>query len=109
MKIHGVTADFIESARAVSPHNLSVERLVELKIHGLESAKDDETGFVESLEVHLIHKGPGGKGIGYLDDETMVVVAGGDKRVSEIVTVQINKIQHTPAGKIIFAELAETK
>lgn len=44
------------------------------------------------------------QGVGYLDDGTMVVVAGGAGLVGQQVTVKVTKVIQSQAGKMVFCE-----
>jgi len=48
-----------------------------------------------------------GQGIGYLDDGTMIVVAGGRNHLGETVGVRVTSLMQTVAGKMIFAQLQD--
>jgi uncharacterized protein YacL len=62
----------------------------------------------EDLRVMLVKEGKEpGQGIGYLDDGTMIVVAGGRNYLGETVGVRVSSLMQTVAGKMIFAQLAD--
>ena len=61
----------------------------------------------EIEDVHVVRYGKeSGQGIAYLDDGTMIVIESGDKFIGESVTVEINSIMQTVAGRLIFARIA---
>ena len=47
-----------------------------------------------------------GQGVGYLDDGTMVVVAGGADSIGETVDVEVSNMLRTSMGRMLFAHLA---
>jgi len=62
----------------------------------------------ETFTVKIIREGKEpGQGVGYLDDGTMVVIQEGKDRVGEEVKVVATSILQTPAGKMIFTDIAD--
>ncbi len=62
----------------------------------------------EDMEVLVVKEGKEPtQGIGYLDDGTMIVVAGGRRHIGETVRVGVTSIMQTVQGKMIFARLIE--
>jgi uncharacterized protein YacL len=60
----------------------------------------------EDLQVTLVKEGKEPtQGVGYLDDGTMIVVAGGRSHMGETVAVRVSSLMQTVAGKMIFAQL----
>jgi len=60
----------------------------------------------EDLSVEIVRAGKtAGQGVGYLDDGTMVVVDGGERRIGEEVHCVVTSVLQTVAGKMIFAEI----
>jgi uncharacterized protein YacL len=60
----------------------------------------------ESLELIVVKDGKEPhQGVGYLDDGTMVVIEGGRGHLDEQVTVVVNSVLQTSAGRMIFATL----
>lgn len=58
----------------------------------------------ETMMVRIVQAGKEkGQGVGYLEDGTMIVVEGGDKRIGEEVMTEVTRIFQTVAGKMIFA------
>ncbi|GIW59089.1 MAG: hypothetical protein KatS3mg087_0155 [Patescibacteria group bacterium] len=49
------------------------------------------------------------KGVGYLDDGTMVVVEKGGSLVGETVQTQVSRIIQTNAGKMIFTQINQNE
>ena len=59
----------------------------------------------EGMIVRIIQEGKEpGQGVGYLDDGTMVVVEGGDRRLNQDLDVVVTRILQTAAGCIIFGQ-----
>lgn len=62
----------------------------------------------EDMEVLIVKEGKEQtQGVGYLDDGTMIVVAGGRRHIGENVHVAVTSITQTVAGKMIFARVLE--
>jgi uncharacterized protein YacL len=62
----------------------------------------------EMLEVELVKPGKEeGQAIGYLDDNSLVVVNGGRPHIGRLVTVEIVSVLPSSAGKMVFARLVE--
>jgi uncharacterized protein YacL len=62
----------------------------------------------EKHSVKIVQKGSSkDQGVGYLDDGTMVVVAGAGQMIGKRVDVAVTRMLQTEAGKMIFAKLAE--
>ncbi len=58
----------------------------------------------EVMEVRVVKPGEEfGQGVGYLDDGTMVVIENARDHVSKSVTVTVNNVLQTSAGRMIFA------
>lgn len=63
----------------------------------------------EVLEVELVKPGKEeGQAIGYLDDNSLVVVNGGRGHIGRLVTVEIVSVLPSSAGKMVFARMMET-
>lgn len=61
----------------------------------------------EDLQVMLVKEGKEPtQGVGYLEDGTMIVVAGGRTHLGETVGVRVTSLMQTVQGKMIFAQLA---
>ena len=64
----------------------------------------------ESMEVKLVKKGKGdGQGVGYLNDGTMIVVEGGAKKIGEQVLVEVESVQQSSVGRMVFAHMGKIK
>ena len=64
----------------------------------------------EEMEIKVIREGKeAGQGIGYLDDGTMVVIEHGREKIGSEVTVVATSVLQTPAGKMVFTELKDTR
>ena len=58
----------------------------------------------EEMQLKIVQEGKEhGQGIGYLDDGTMVVVEDGRRHLNHEITVTINRVLQTSAGRMIFA------
>ncbi len=61
----------------------------------------------ETLQVHVLREGKeAGQGVAYLDDGTMVVVEQGRRHIGRTVSVMVNTVLQTAAGRMIFTRLA---
>jgi uncharacterized protein YacL len=64
----------------------------------------------EEMEIKVIREGKEpGQGVGYLDDGTMVVIENGREKIGSEVTVVATGVLQTPAGKMVFTELKDTR
>jgi hypothetical protein len=64
----------------------------------------------EEMDLVIVKEGKDAdQGVGYLDDGTMVVVAGGHDHIGETSRVVISSVYQTVAGKMIFAEMKNSK
>ena len=64
----------------------------------------------EELRVKVIQEGKDpGQGVAFLDDGTMVVVAGGSDHIELELDVPVSRILQTVAGRMIFAEMAPSE
>lgn len=64
----------------------------------------------ELKTIKIVQKGSSkNQGVGYLDDGTMVVVDNAARAIGKIIHVEVTRIHQTVAGKMIFAELTQTK
>lgn len=60
----------------------------------------------EEMRVQIVREGKEAlQGVAYLDDGTMVVIAGGRGHVGETVDVRVTSLRQTQQGKMIFARL----
>ena len=61
----------------------------------------------EHLEIKIVQKGSNrDQGVGYLEDGTMVVVAGAGRMLGKKVKVSVTRMLQTEAGKMIFSSLS---
>ena len=61
----------------------------------------------EIVRIRITQKGKEPKqGVGYLDDGTMVVIEDGGEYIEMEVTVKVNRLLQTPAGKMVFGRLS---
>jgi len=64
----------------------------------------------ESFPIHIIQEGKDtDQGVGYLEDGTMVVVAGGKSYMDRTVTVKVTRLMNKQTGRMIFADLENNK
>jgi uncharacterized protein YacL len=64
----------------------------------------------EALGVSIIQEGKElGQGVGYLDDGTMVVVENGRRHIGQAINVVVTKVLQTAAGRMIFAQIENTR
>jgi uncharacterized protein YacL len=64
----------------------------------------------EKLTVKIVQKGSNrGQGVGYAEDGTMVVVDQGYNRIGETMSVVVDRMHNTLAGKMIFAKAVQQK
>jgi uncharacterized protein YacL len=60
----------------------------------------------DKTQIKLVQKGSGhGQGVGYMPDGTMVVVDHADKKVGELVEIEVTRMHQTAAGRMMFAKL----
>jgi uncharacterized protein YacL len=60
----------------------------------------------ETFPIHIIQEGKDpDQGVGYLEDGTMVVIAGGKYYMDRTVNVTVTRLINKPTGRMIFAEL----
>ena len=48
-----------------------------------------------------------GQGVAFMDDGTMIVVENGRRHIGQSVTIAVNTVLQTAAGRMIFARLRE--
>ena len=62
----------------------------------------------EVLHVHVLREGKEpGQGVAYLEDGTMVVIEQGRRSIGQNVSVTVNTVLQTSAGRMIFGRLAD--
>ncbi len=60
----------------------------------------------DKTQIKIVQKGSGhGQGVGYMPDGTMVVVDSSEKKVGEIVQIEVTRMHQTAAGRMMFAKL----
>ena len=108
----------IETARAVSgvivTNDYNLNKVAEL--HGVRVLNLNELAGAlrpvvlpgEVLHVHVLREGKeAGQGVAYLEDGTMVVVDQGKKFIGQNMSVTVNTVLQTSAGRMIFSRLAD--
>ncbi len=79
-----------------------------LNLNQLGKAMRPELVIGEVIEVELIKIGKEeGQALGYLDDNSMVVVNGGRQHIGRIVAVEITSVLPSSSGKMVFACVVE--
>lgn len=79
-----------------------------LNLNALSKSLRPELVTGEVLEIELVKPGKeDGQAIGYLDDNSMVIVNGGRPRIGASATVEIVSVLPSSAGKMVFARLVE--
>jgi uncharacterized protein YacL len=62
----------------------------------------------EKLDVKILQKGSNkSQGVGYLEDGTMIVVEGAANAVGTTISVVVDRMHQTVAGKMVFARAAQ--
>lgn len=62
----------------------------------------------EELSVQIVREGKElGQGVAFMDDGTMIVVENGRRHIGQSVTICVNTVLQTAAGRMIFARLRE--
>lgn len=62
----------------------------------------------EELTVQIVREGrEQGQGVAFMDDGTMIVVENGRRHIGKSVSVSVNTVLQTSAGRMIFARLRE--
>jgi uncharacterized protein YacL len=60
----------------------------------------------EQIEIKIIQKGSNqDQGVGYLEDGTMIVVDGAARHIGKLITVHVDRMHQTVAGKMAFAHM----
>lgn len=89
-------------ARAAGLRDVTV-----LNPHSLGESLRPQIESGESIRVTIEKEGSEeGQGVGYLDDGTMVVVAGASDSVGETVEAEISNLLRTSVGRMAFAKIA---
>lgn len=99
--LHGriITTDFNLNKVA------SVSNITVLNVNDLSNAVKTISLPGEKMEIKIVHLGKDKtQGVGYLEDGTMVVVAGVAEKIGQTLKVEVTKNIQTPAGRMIFAK-----
>lgn len=84
----------------------AVESVRTLNVNELAQSLRPVTLPGEALEVKIIQKGSNpDQGVGYLEDGTMIVVDGAAKAIGSSVSVAVDRMHQTVAGKMVFAHM----
>ena len=87
-----------------------VEQIRVLNFNALAEAMHQQMLPGELLQVQVQQEGrERGQGVGYLEDGTMVVIEEGRGRLGEDVTVEVQRVIQTSAGRMVFAELSSAR
>ncbi|MBQ3348622.1 TRAM domain-containing protein [Candidatus Saccharibacteria bacterium] len=86
------------------------EKIPTLNINDLAIATRSEFVPGEKVKIRILEKGSNkGQGVGHMSDGTMVVVDNAANKIGREVNVELVKFYETPAGKMIFARLANSR
>jgi uncharacterized protein YacL len=101
---HLCTTDFNLNKVAVA------EGIVVLNVNELAQTMRPNILPGELVEVKILQKGESAnQGVGYLDDGTMTVVDGASRMKGKVVTVEVDRMIQTKAGKMVFGTLISKK
>lgn len=105
-------ANYLDGVVITNDYNLNkvadFEGVPILNINDLANAVKPNVLPNEELKIQVIKEGKdANQGIGYLDDGTMVVVDNGKYYIGIEVDVVVTSILQTPAGRMIFTQLAD--
>ena len=79
-----------------------------LSLHRLTRSLSSVLSPGELLQVAIVKTGQeSGEGVGFLDEGSMIVVAGASDQVGQEVEVRVTSSARTPRGRIFFAEISE--
>ena len=117
-QIREVDRRLIETARAVGgtivTNDYNLNKVAELNgvrvlnLNELATALRPVVLPGEVLQVHVLRDGKeAGQGVAYLEDGTMVVIEHGKKYIGQNVSVMVNTVLQTTAGRMIFTRLAD--
>jgi uncharacterized protein YacL len=78
-----------------------------VNVNELANAVKTAVLFGEEIEVKVLRAGrePGGQGVGYPDDGTMIVVEDGRSLVGSIVWARVMSLLQNRVGKMIFVKV----
>lgn len=104
----------LEARVATTDFNLSKVAILQgisvLNVNDLAGALKSVVVPGDTLLIFLAKEGKErNQAVGYLDDGTMVVVDEGRRHLGKRVSVYVNSILQTPAGRMIFARLQDVK
>ena len=86
------------------------EKIPTLNINDLAIATRSEFVPGEKVKIRILEKGSNkGQGVGHMSDGTMVVVDNAANKIGREVSVELVKFYETPAGKMIFARLTNSR
>ena len=75
-----------------------------LNVNDLANALKTVTIPGEKVNIKIVHIGKDPEqGVGYLEDGTMVVVAGGAEKIGQTLNVEVTKVLQISAGRMVFA------
>lgn len=84
----------------------AVEGIRTLNVNDLAQSLRPVTLPGEEIRVKIIQKGNNSdQGVGYLEDGTMIVVEGAARAIGSTVSVSVDRMHQTVAGKMVFAHL----
>jgi len=117
-EIREVDRRLIETARAVDgvivTNDYNLNKVAELNgvrvlnVNELAGALRPVVLPGEVLHVHVLREGKEpGQGVAYLEDGTMVVIDQGRRSIGQSISVTVNTVLQTSAGRMIFTRLAE--
>ncbi|MFQ5554482.1 MAG: TRAM domain-containing protein [Acidimicrobiia bacterium] len=100
-----------EATIVTTDHNLAraagVRGLAVLNPHALGEALRPKLTSGDMLQVTIERNGSEeGQGVGFLEDGTMVVVAGGATSIGETVEAEVSNLLRTSVGRLVFARVA---
>lgn len=107
-------ASFMDAALVTNDYNLNkvadVQGIPVLNLNRLALAMKPVVIAGEQMKVNIIRSGRDpGQGVAYLDDGTMVVVEDGESKIGQIVEIEVTSLLQTVAGKMIFAQLRDSR
>ena len=83
-----------------------VEGVSVLNINKLATILKPSYSVNEKIKISIVKKGNTKKqGIGYLEDDTMVVVEDGEKFIGQTKTVRVTSFVQSHSGKMLFSKL----
>lgn len=87
----------------------SLRGVIVLNVNDLSNAVKTIALPGESIEIKVVHIGKDIKqGVGYLDDGTMVIISEGAESIGKTIRVEITKNLQSPAGRMIFGNIARS-